>query len=101
MEGERLEFGEERVNRSSTPPRSDRALTFKKELAMETMVRINYDRLLEQEHYRPNDLADLLEVDVNVIRQAVFLGELPALVLDHHVVDIRKQDVVHWLGDFE
>jgi hypothetical protein len=72
-----------------------------KELAMDTVVKINYDRLLEKEHYRTDDLADLLEVNVNLIRQAVFLGELPALVLDHHIVDIRKDDVVHWLADTE
>jgi hypothetical protein len=66
---------------------------------METLERTSFEHLFWQDHYRPEELAELLEVDVNLIRHAIFLGELHAAVLDHHILDIRRSDVLRWLTD--
>jgi len=68
---------------------------------METLERTSFEHLLRQEHYQPEELANLLEIDVNLIQHVIFLGELPATVLDRHIVDIRRKDVLHWLADCE
>jgi hypothetical protein len=55
--------------------------------------------LLEQEHYSAEELADLLEVDVNLLDYAASIGELSATRFNHHILDIRRDDVLHWLAD--
>jgi nucleotide-binding universal stress UspA family protein len=55
------------------------------------------DSLLRQETYRPEELATLLQMDVNAIRSAAFAGDLPAQIIDHHIVSIARGDVISWL----
>ena len=59
------------------------------------------DELLHMETYRPEELADLLAMDLEVIRHAVFGGALPATVVGHDIVAIRREDVVRWLDERE
>jgi hypothetical protein len=66
---------------------------------METLERKSFEHLFKQDHYRPDELAELLEVDPYLIRHEVFIGDLKARVLDHHVIDIRREDVLRWLTD--
>jgi len=66
---------------------------------MDTFERTGFEHLFKQDHYRPEELADLLEVDANLIRHAIFLGELPAKVIDHHILEIPRSEVIHWLID--
>jgi nucleotide-binding universal stress UspA family protein len=54
-------------------------------------------RLLQQDHYRPDDLARLLNMDVTQVRQAALAGQLPAQILDHHVISIAREDALSWL----
>jgi hypothetical protein len=70
-----------------------------KEAAMDTLERTSFEHLFKQADYRPEELADLLEVDVNLIRHAIFIGELPAKVIDHHILEIPRSEVIHWLTD--
>lgn len=60
--------------------------------AMETLLR---------ETYRPEELAALLRIDVEVIRHAVFSGDLPAKLVGHDIVGINRSDVVVWLKQRE
>jgi hypothetical protein len=66
---------------------------------METLERTGFKHLLWQDRYQPEDLAELLEIDVSLIRHSIFMGELHATVLDHHILEIRRGDVLHWLSD--
>ena len=58
------------------------------------------DDLLRHVHYTPEDLAELLGTSPYQIRHAVRTGELPAITVDHHVLSIRREDVVRWLARF-
>lgn len=57
--------------------------------------------LLHQDHYTPEELAVLLDMDVNAIRAAVFNHRLKAFVVDHHIMCIRRDDVLRWLAGQE
>jgi hypothetical protein len=66
---------------------------------METLERTSFEHPFRQEHYRPDELAELLEVDPSLIRHEVFIGDLKATVLDHHIIDLRREDILRWLTD--
>lgn len=57
------------------------------------------DELLHREHYTPEELAKLLDMDLYIILHAVWTGRLKAFVCDHHVVDIHRDDVIRWLQE--
>ncbi len=53
--------------------------------------------LLHRDHYSPEELAQVLGMDVHVILHEAQRGELKAYIVDHHVLDIRREDVLRWL----
>jgi excisionase family DNA binding protein len=55
------------------------------------------DMLLKQNVYRPEEAASLLEIDVDVIRNAAFKGTLSATIIGHDIVEIRRNDLLEWL----
>lgn len=57
------------------------------------------DELLHRDQYQPEDLAELLNMDVDTIRQDAFSGDLQATILDHHIVSISREAVIAWLND--
>jgi hypothetical protein len=57
------------------------------------------EELLKLDHYRPEELARLLDLNVDVICSAAFSGDLVATIVGHDVVDIRRQDALRWLAD--
>jgi hypothetical protein len=57
----------------------------------------SFDDLLHRDHYTPVQLAALLGMSPQLIRQEVRAHRLPAYTVDHHVIDIRREDIVHWL----
>lgn len=63
----------------------------------EHMSREEIEDLLHHAYYRPEELAMLLTMDVNLIRHAAFSGELKARVIDHHILSIERADAVDWL----
>jgi hypothetical protein len=75
----------------------------RKEGTMELRERIGRtpDELLHQDHYTPEELAVLLDMDVNAIRAAVFNHRLKAFVVDHHIMCIRRDDALRWLAGQE
>lgn len=66
---------------------------------MDTSGRITMEALLKQDHYRPDELAQLLDMGVDVICRAAFSGDLIATIVGHDIVDIRRQDALRWLAD--
>ena len=56
------------------------------------------DRLMHQDHFTPEDLADLLDMDVNVVRHAAFTGDLVAIIAEHDIVSIDREAALSWLA---
>jgi len=61
------------------------------------IFRQNFHELLHHDQYTPEEAAFLLGIDPGVIHQAAHRHELPAIFAEHHVVYIRRADLVHWL----
>jgi hypothetical protein len=55
------------------------------------------EELLAQDRYTPEELATLLEMDVNLIREAAFEGRLRAEIVGGHIVSISREDALRWL----
>ena len=55
------------------------------------------DRLVHQSHYTPEELAHVTGIGKEVIRHAAYSGDLRAFVIDHHCLDIRREDALAWL----
>ena len=59
--------------------------------------RLSCEALLHRDHYSPAELADLTGIGEHVIRHDARIGRLRAYVIDHHVLDIRREDAIAWL----
>jgi len=57
------------------------------------------EQLLYQDRYTPEELADLLDVDVNLIRQAAFNDRLGAVIVDHDIISISRAAALKWLNE--
>jgi excisionase family DNA binding protein len=68
---------------------------------MVTRDRLNEspEELLHHDHYDPDELARLLDMDRSIIRHAVFSGNLRAYVVGHQIISIRREDVLQWLRE--
>ncbi|HKG25977.1 MAG TPA: hypothetical protein VKB09_10040 [Thermomicrobiales bacterium] len=55
--------------------------------------------LLRQDCYTPEELATLLEMDVNLIREDAYTGRLRAAIVDHHILSISREDALRWLDE--
>ena len=53
-------------------------------------ARRSTEELLRQDRYTPEELADLLEMDVNLIREAAFGHRLDAQIIDHDIISISR-----------
>jgi hypothetical protein len=56
------------------------------------------DALLHQERFSPEELAELIDVDLNTIRHAAFTGDLAAMIADHDILYIERSAVIAWLN---
>lgn len=59
------------------------------------------EELLRKDVYTPEELATLLDMDLNAIRQAAFAGRLKAKIIEHDIISIRREDAIAWLRDQE
>ncbi|HEY7031433.1 MAG TPA: helix-turn-helix domain-containing protein [Thermomicrobiales bacterium] len=55
------------------------------------------EELLRHDIYTPEELARLLDMSLYRIRHAAREGDLHATIVDHHVLCIRREDVLAWL----
>jgi excisionase family DNA binding protein len=53
---------------------------------------------LEQDLYRADEVAKLLGISLDIVRHAAFTGELRAEIVGHHILRLRRDDVLVWLG---
>ena len=47
----------------------------------------------------PEELAMVLGMDLHVILHDAQRGEVKALIVDHHVLDFRREDAIRWLQE--
>ncbi|MCC6313105.1 MAG: helix-turn-helix domain-containing protein [Thermomicrobiales bacterium] len=62
-----------------------------------TQHREIYDLLL-QDHYTPDELAELLGMDRRTIEQEAYNRRLRASIVEHEVLSIRREDVLDWFA---
>jgi hypothetical protein len=55
--------------------------------------------LLHHDHYSCEELASLLDIDVHYLQHEALTGHLKAIIIDHHIVSIRRDAVVDWLRE--
>jgi cytidylate kinase len=60
-------------------------------------VRRSYNRLVAQESYTLDEASHLLWIDPDILRKAVYQGELKGKVIDHNVIRVSRQALVDWL----
>lgn len=53
--------------------------------------------LLHHDHYTVEEAAYLLGMDPSVLNQAAHRHELLATFVQHHVVNLRRDDLLRWL----
>ena len=53
--------------------------------------------LLQQDQYRAEEVAKLLGIGVHIIQHAAFTGELRAEIVGHHILRLRRNDVLAWV----
>ena len=58
--------------------------------------RESIEEMLHHDHYTPRELADLTGINIDAILRCAREGELRAFVVDHHVLSLRREDVVDW-----
>jgi excisionase family DNA binding protein len=57
----------------------------------------DYRNLLEKEIYTPDEAAEMLGMDVDVIYQAAHRGHLNVFKIGQDIVSIKRGDLVAWL----
>ncbi|CAN5612476.1 hypothetical protein BH24CHL4_BH24CHL4_09940 [soil metagenome] len=55
------------------------------------------DQLLAEDSYTPEEVAKLLGMSVNVIRDACHEGDLKSKIVDHDILSITRSDALEWL----
>ena len=63
---------------------------------MERRPHHSLQELLLQDQYTPEEVADLLEIGLDVVRHAAFSGDLRAQIAEHDIISIRREDVLAW-----
>jgi len=59
--------------------------------------RHDISELLHHDHYTVEEAAYLLGMDPAVLNQAAHRHELPAILAEHHVIHLRRDDLLRWL----
>ncbi len=57
------------------------------------------DELLHQNEYTPEELARLLDLPLSLIEHEAFAGNLKALIIEHRVVSIPREEAIAWMND--
>lgn len=63
---------------------------------MEIRRRESVFDLMQHERYTTDEVARLLGISIHIVQHAAFSGELPAQILGHHILSLRREDVVAW-----
>jgi cytidylate kinase len=60
-------------------------------------INTTYERL-RHDSYSLQETAELFHINSDILRQAVYSGELRAPVVDHHIQRISRADLLEWLN---
>jgi excisionase family DNA binding protein len=58
---------------------------------------VDFERLLHQHSYTPEELSELLEIGAHTIRRAAREGRLHATMAGNDIVSINRADALAWL----
>jgi hypothetical protein len=64
---------------------------------MERRTHHSMYELLQQDHYTPEEVAELLGIGLDVVRHAAFTGALRAQIIEHDIISISRDDVLAWV----
>jgi hypothetical protein len=53
--------------------------------------------LLHRDHYTPEQIASLLGISPELIVHEVHEHRLDAYIIDHRIIDIRRDEIMRWL----
>ena len=54
--------------------------------------------LFESAVLTPEELAELVDIPLSVIRTAAFAGQLKAKIVNHDIISINRDDALSWLA---
>lgn len=60
-------------------------------------IHCSYDKLTTQDDYTLKEAADLLMTNPDLLRQAVYRGDLKGKIVDHRVVSISREALLEWM----
>jgi hypothetical protein len=55
------------------------------------------EKLIHQDTYTPEELADILDMDEGLIKQEVNRGNLKGNMIGNDIVDIPRESVLEWM----
>jgi hypothetical protein len=64
-------------------------------------VHESMDTLLHKDSYTPEELSDLTGIGLHTIRTAAYAHELKAIIIEHDIIEIRREDALAWLNGRE
>jgi aryl carrier-like protein len=64
---------------------------------MERRTHHSIRELLQQDHYTPEEVSQLLGIGLDAIRHAAFAGTLRAEIEGHDIISLQRDDVLSWL----
>jgi hypothetical protein len=56
------------------------------------------EEMLHHDMYSPEELARLLDIPLETVQRAAMHGQLKAYIVDHHIIAIRRANVIDWLN---
>ncbi len=56
------------------------------------------EKVIQQDSYTPQELAELLELDEGLIKQEVHRGRLRGNKLGNDIIDIPRDAVIEWMN---
>jgi excisionase family DNA binding protein len=60
---------------------------------------VDFELLLHQHSYTPEELSELLDIGAHTIRRAAREGRLHATMAGNDIISIRREDVLTWLKE--
>lgn len=66
-------------------------------MSEDRLDRRTVEDVIRQDRYTPRELAAVTGISVDLINIEIHKGLLPAVVVDHDIIDIARADAIDWL----
>jgi hypothetical protein len=53
--------------------------------------------LLKHDHYTVPEAAYLLDMSPDILRRAILARDLPAFIVNHDIISLKRHDLLEWL----